>query len=188
MLRALIIPACAISSGMCGIAERLERAFAGVTVVVHAAAIEAGSGVRVQPVRSDPDEHHGRPQCDRCGHQPGREAAMLALSTDKAVNPINLYGATKLCAEKMFVQANAYAGGQRRPFCLCPLRQRRGQPRAASSRVSGAAQAGKITITDPRMTRFWITLDRGVRFVIRCIERDAWRRDLRAQDSQHANG
>ena len=66
---------------------------------------------------------------------------ILALSTDKAVNPINLYGATKLCAEKMFVQANAYAGAQRHAFQLRALRERGGQPGQRDSDFSGAAAA-----------------------------------------------
>ena len=95
---------------------------------------------------------------------------VLALSTDKAVNPINLYGATKLCAEKLFVQSNAYAGeGDTRFSCV-----RYGN--VAGSRGSviplflDQKLQGRLTITDPRMTRFWITLEQGVDFVIRCLD------------------
>ncbi len=87
------------------------------------------------------------------------------------MNPINLYGATKLCAEKMFVQANAYAGITEYALQLCALRQRGGQPGQRDSRFFwSSASAGKITITDPRMTRFWLTLEHGVKFVMRCLE------------------
>lgn len=94
----------------------------------------------------------------------------MAISSDKAVNPVNLYGATKLVAEKLFVQGNAYSGtGETRFSCV-----RYGN--VAGSRGSviplflGQRNNGKVTITDERMTRFWLTLEKGVRFVIRCIE------------------
>ena len=95
---------------------------------------------------------------------------VLALSTDKAVNPINLYGATKLAAEKLVVQSNAYAGsGVTRLSCV-----RYGNVVGSRGSVVPVfieqRKKGRITITDERMTRFWITLDQGVRFVMTCIE------------------
>jgi len=85
------------------------------------------------------------------------------------VNPINLYGATKLCAEKMFVQANAYVGAQETRFSCA----RYGNVVASRGSVIPVfleqKKRGKITVTDPRMTRFWLTLEHGVRFVLRCI-------------------
>ena len=95
---------------------------------------------------------------------------ILALSTDKAVNPINLYGATKLCAEKMFVQANAYAGAQNTRFSCARYGNVVGSRGSVIPVFLEQRKRGKITITDPRMTRFWITLEQGVRFVVRCIE------------------
>ena len=95
---------------------------------------------------------------------------ILALSTDKAVNPINLYGATKLCAEKMFVQANAYAGTKDTRFSCARYGNVVGSRGSVIPVFLEQRKRGKITITDPRMTRFWITLDQGVRFVIRCLE------------------
>ena len=92
-------------------ASRLERAFSGVTVVVHAAALKQVPACEYNPFEAiQTNIMGGRNVIDAAINQGVRR--VLALSTDKAVNPINLYGATKLCAEKMFVQANAYAGAQ----------------------------------------------------------------------------
>src|SRR5260370_20045367 len=93
----------------------------------------------------------------------------MALSTDKAVNPINLYGATKLCAEKVFVQANAYAGAKNTRFSCARYGNVVGSRGSVIPVFQEQRRRGKITITDPRMTRFWLTLERGVKFVIRCL-------------------
>ena len=95
---------------------------------------------------------------------------ILALSTDKAVNPVNLYGATKLCAEKMFVQANAYSGAQDTRFSCARYGNVVGSRGSVVPIFLEQRKHGKITLTDPRMTRFWMTLEQGVRFVISCIE------------------
>ena len=168
-------------------AGRLERAFAGVTVVVHAAALKQVPACEYNPFEAiQTNIMGGRNVIDAAIDQGVRR--VLALSTDKAVNPINLYGATKLCAEKMFVQANAYAGSQGRSLRLRPLRQRRGQPRQRDSGVSGATQDRQDhdhrSADDPLLdyARSW----REVRHSMH--RGDARRRDLCAQDSQHANG
>jgi UDP-N-acetylglucosamine 4,6-dehydratase len=96
---------------------------------------------------------------------------ILALSTDKAVNPINLYGATKLCAEKMFVQANAYAGAKDTRFSCARYGNVVGSRGSVIPVFQEQRKRGRITITDARMTRFWLTLEQGVRFVIGAIER-----------------
>jgi UDP-N-acetylglucosamine 4,6-dehydratase len=95
---------------------------------------------------------------------------VLALSTDKAVNPINLYGATKLCAEKIFVQANAYAGAQDSRLSCARYGNVVGSRGSVIPVFLEQKRRGRITLTDPRMTRFWLTLDQGVRFVVSCIE------------------
>ncbi len=94
----------------------------------------------------------------------------MALSTDKAVNPVNLYGATKLAAEKLFVQSNAYAGGTATRFSCVRYGNVVGSRGSVVPVFLQQRQNGKVTITDERMTRFWLTLEQGVRFVIRCIE------------------
>ncbi len=148
---------------------RLQRALAGVTVVVHAAALKQVPACEYNPFEAiQTNIIGGRNVIDAAIDQGVKR--ILALSTDKAVNPINLYGATKLCAEKMFVQANAYAGSQETRFSCA----RYGN--VVSSRGSvipvflEQRKRGRITVTDPRMTRFWLTLEQGVRLVVRCLE------------------
>ena len=94
----------------------------------------------------------------------------MALSTDKAVNPVNLYGATKLSAEKLFVQSNAYAAGSATRFSCVRYGNVVGSRGSVIPIFIKQRQNGKLTITDTRMTRFWLTLEQGVRFVIRCTE------------------
>src|ERR1700732_4818223 len=149
--------------------ERLKRALAGVTVVVHAAALKQVPACEYNPFEAI--------QTNIMGGRNGIDAAIdqgvgriLVLSTDKAVNPINLYGATKLCAEKMFVQANAYAGEQQTRFSCARYGNVVGSRGSVIPVFQEQRKRGRITITDPRMTRFWLTLEHGVRFVIRSIE------------------
>jgi len=150
-------------------AQRLERALAGVTVVVHAAAMKQVPACEYNPFEAiQTNVIGGRNVIDAaidCGVR-----RIVALSTDKAVNPVNLYGATKLCAEKMFVQANAYSGAQDTRFSCARYGNVVGSRGSVIPVFLEQRKRGRITITDPRMTRFWITLDQGVRFVLRCIE------------------
>ena len=99
---------------------------------------------------------------------------VVALSTDKAVNPVNLYGATKLCEEKIIVQGNAYAAGSDTRLSCVRYGKRRGLPlRLRSCRWfrRQAERFGRLTITDERMTRFWISLDEAVDLVMTALER-----------------
>lgn len=149
---------------------RLLRAFDGVQVVVHAAALK-----QVVSGEYNPSEVI---QTNVIGSQNVIEAAIdrnvervLALSTDKAASPINLYGATKLCADKLFVAGNSYAGSHETRFSVVRygnVINSRGSVIPLFKRLKAE---GKIPITDPRMTRFWITLEQGVEFVIDCILR-----------------
>ena len=148
---------------------RLERAFSGVTIVIHAAALKQVPACEYNPFEAiQTNIMGGRNVIDAAINQGVRR--VLALSTDKAVNPINLYGATKLCAEKMFVQANAYAGAQDTRFSCVRYGNVVGSRGSVVPIFMEQRKRGKITLTDPRMTRFWITLDQGVRFVIRSLE------------------
>src|SRR5689334_24433388 len=148
---------------------RLERALVGVTVVVHAAALKQVPACEYNPFEAiQTNIMGGRNVIDAAINQGVKR--ILALSTDKAVNPINLYGATKLCAEKVFVQANAYAGARDTRFSCARYGNVVGSRGSVIPMFLEQKKRGKITITDPRMTRFWITLDQGVRFVVRCIE------------------
>ncbi len=148
---------------------RLQRALAGVTVVVHAAALKQVPACEYNPFEAiQTNIMGGRNVIDAAIDQ--KVERILALSTDKAVNPINLYGATKLCAEKMFVQANAYAGAQETRFSCARYGNVVGSRGSVIPVFLEQRKRGRITITDPRMTRFWLTLEHGVRFVIRAIE------------------
>ena len=150
-------------------AERLKRAFDGITVVVHAAALKQVPACEYNPFEAiQTNIMGGRNVIDAAIDQGVRR--ILALSTDKAVNPINLYGATKLCAEKMFVQANSYAGAKETRFACARYGNVVGSRGSVIPVFREQRRKGKITITDPRMTRFWLTLEQGVKFVIRCLE------------------
>src|SRR6202045_2910014 len=149
--------------------ERLKRALSGVTVVVHAAALKQVPACEYNPFEAiQTNIMGGRNVIDAAIDQGVRR--ILALSTDKAVNPINLYGATKLCAEKVFVQANAYAGARNTRFSCARYGNVVGSRGSVIPVFLEQRKRGKITITDPRMTRFWLTLEQGVRFVIQSIE------------------
>jgi len=149
--------------------DRLDRALAGVTVVVHAAALKQVPACEYNPFEAiQTNIMGGRNVIDASINQGVKR--ILALSTDKAVNPINLYGATKLCAEKMFVQANAYSGARDTRFSCARYGNVVGSRGSVIPMFLEQKRRGKLTITDPRMTRFWITLEQGVKFVIRCIE------------------
>jgi UDP-N-acetylglucosamine 4,6-dehydratase/5-epimerase len=95
----------------------------------------------------------------------------MALSTDKAVNPVNLYGATKLCQEKIITQGNAYAADSVARFACVRYGNVVGSRGSVVPLFEAQAAAGELTITDERMTRFWITLDQAVDFVVDCLGR-----------------
>jgi UDP-N-acetylglucosamine 4,6-dehydratase/5-epimerase len=148
---------------------RFDRAFSGVTVVVHAAAMKQVPACEYNPFEAIQTNIMGGRNVIDAAIDHGVQR-ILALSTDKAVNPINLYGATKLCAEKMFVQANAYSGAQDTRFSCARYGNVLGSRGSVIPVFQEQRKRGKITVTDPRMTRFWITLEQGVRFVVQCLE------------------
>src|ERR1700756_3306129 len=137
--------------------QRLERAFAGVTVVVHAAALKQVPACEYNPFEAIQTNIMGGRNVIDAAINRGVQR-ILALSTDKAVNPINLYGATKLCAEKMFVQANSYSGTQYTRFSCVRYGNVVGSRGSVIPMLMEQRRRGTITITDPRMTRFWLTL------------------------------
>src|SRR4030067_754755 len=94
----------------------------------------------------------------------------MALSTDKAANPVRLDGATTLAAERLIVQSNAYAGGMGTRFACVRYGNVVGSRGSVVPLFIRQRQAGRVTITDKRMTRFWLSIDQGVRFTIKCIE------------------
>ena len=145
--------------------ERLRVATRGVDVIVHAAALKQVPACEYNPFEAV--------QTNIMGAENVVSAAMdndvpltIALSTDKAVNPANLYGATKLCAEKIVAQANAYASGTRARFASVRYGNVVGSRGSVIPIFKQQAETGVVTITDERMTRFWITLEQAVEFVL----------------------
>ena len=147
---------------------RLTRATRGVDVLVHAAALKQVPAAEYNPFEAV--------QTNVVGAENVVSAAIendvpltLNLSTDKAVNPVNLYGATKLCAEKIVSQGNAYAADSRARFASVRYGNVVGSRGSVIPLFKAQAETGVLTITDERMTRFWITLDQSVAFVIDCL-------------------
>jgi UDP-N-acetylglucosamine 4,6-dehydratase len=149
--------------------DRLRRAMHGVDIVVHAAALKQVPACEYNPMEAIKTNILGSSNVVDAALDTGVKK-VLALSTDKAVNPVNLYGATKLAAEKLFVQSNAYAGGMSTRFSCVRYGNVVGSRGSVIPIFLQQRASGKLTITDERMTRFWLTLEQGVRFVIRCIE------------------
>ncbi len=150
-------------------ADRLKRAFDGVDIVVHAAALKQVPACEYNPFEAILTNIMGAKNIIDAAIDTG-VSRVLALSTDKAVAPVNLYGATKLCAEKLFVQGNIYAGTKPTQFSCVRYGNVVGSRGSVIPLFAQQRPSGTITITDKRMTRFWITLEQGVRFVINSIE------------------
>jgi UDP-N-acetylglucosamine 4,6-dehydratase/5-epimerase len=150
--------------------DRLRRAMQGVDIVVHAAALKQVPACEYNPMEAIKTNILGSSNVVEAALD-AQVKKVLALSTDKAVNPINLYGATKLAAEKLLVQSNSYAGGKATRFSCVRYGNVVGSRGSVVPIFLQQKSSGKLTITDERMTRFWLTLEQGVRFVIHCIEK-----------------
>ena len=149
--------------------ERLRRAFYGVDIVVHAAALKQVPSCEYNPFEAIQTNIMGAENVITAAIDRGVEK-VIALSTDKAANPINLYGATKLCSDKLFIASNAYVGERKTRFSVVRYGNVIGSRGSVIPFFKAQRKTGTIPITDERMTRFWITLERGVEFVIHCIE------------------
>ncbi len=149
--------------------DRLRRAMTGIDIVVHAAALKQVPACEYNPIEAVLTNVMGARNIIEAALDMGVKKVM-AISSDKAVNPVNLYGATKLVAEKLFVQGNAYSGTSETRFSCVRYGNVVGSRGSVIPLFLGQRNNGKVTITDERMTRFWLTLEQGVRFVIRCIE------------------
>ncbi len=150
---------------------RLRRAMLGVDVVVHAAALKQVPTCEYNPMEAVKTNILGTSNVIDAAID-ARVKKVMALSTDKAVTPANLYGATKLTAEKLVVASNAYAGDmQTRLSCVRYGNVVGSRGSVVPIFIQQRENGNKLTITDPRMTRFWLSLDQGVRFVISNIER-----------------
>jgi UDP-N-acetylglucosamine 4,6-dehydratase/5-epimerase len=150
--------------------ERLRRAMRGVDVVVHAAALKQVPACEYNPMEAIMTNIMGGKNVIDAALDTGVKK-VIALSTDKAVNPVNLYGATKLAAEKLFVQSNSYSGAEGTRFSCVRYGNVIGSRGSVIPLFRKQRESGYVTVTDARMTRFWITLDAGVRFVLNCIDR-----------------
>ena len=148
---------------------RLYRAFDDIDIVIHAAAMKQVPTAEYNPFEAI--------KTNILGAQNVIDAAIdckvkkiVALSSDKAVNPINLYGATKLCSDKLFVAANHYSGKHNTRFSVVRYGNVVGSRGSVIPLFKIQAVRGTLSITDKRMTRFWITLDRAADFVLGCLE------------------
>lgn len=148
--------------------DRLLRAMHGVDVVVHAAALKQVPACEYNPMEAVKTNIMGTSNVVEAALDAGVEKVVV-LSTDKAVNPVNLYGATKLAGEKLTVHSNAYAAGSSTRYSCVRYGNVVGSRGSVVPVFLKQRDTGKLTITDERMTRFWLSLEQGVRFVIECI-------------------
>jgi len=150
--------------------DRLHRALDGIDVAVHAAALKQVPTAEYNPFEAIKTNVMGAENIiNECIDQ-GVER-VIALSTDKAANPINLYGATKLCSDKLFIAGNVYVGRKKTRFSVVRYGNVVGSRGSVIPFFLSKRKTGVLPITDPRMTRFWITLQQGVDFVIDCLTR-----------------
>ncbi|MEW6386294.1 MAG: UDP-N-acetylglucosamine 4,6-dehydratase (inverting) [Thermodesulfobacteriota bacterium] len=149
--------------------DRLYRAFQGVDLVVHAAALKQVPTAEYNPLEVIKTNILGAANVIDAAIDTGVKK-VIALSSDKAVNPVNLYGATKLCADKLFIAAGVYAGARETKFSVVRYGNVMGSRGSVIPIFLERRPTGVLPITDVRMTRFWITLEQTVEFVLRCLE------------------
>ena len=149
--------------------DRLYRAFEDVDVVVHAAALKQVPALEYNPFEAVQTNIIGAQNIISAAIDKGVKK-VIALSSDKAVVPVNLYGATKLCMEKLFVAANALAGTHVTRFSVVRYGNVIGSRGSVIPVFLRQKVDGRFTVTDDRMTRFWITLERGIALVIKGLE------------------
>ncbi|MFC4015601.1 UDP-N-acetylglucosamine 4,6-dehydratase (inverting) [Nonomuraea purpurea] len=147
---------------------RLQRVFADVDVVVHAAAMKHVPIAEFNPIECIRTNVLGAENVINAAIDSGVDR-VVALSTDKATNPINLYGATKLCSDKLFVAANSLVGEGGTRFSVVRYGNVVGSRGSVIPFFKERRKTGRLPITDARMTRFWITMDKGVDFVLRVL-------------------
>lgn len=145
--------------------DRLYRAFDGVDIVIHAAAMKHVEACEYNPFEAVKTNIHGAQNIIEAAID-RRVEKVIALSTDKACSPINLYGATKLASDKLFVAANSYVGDKETRFAVVRYGNVVGSRGSVVPFFQKVKETGTLPVTDERMTRFWITLDQGVQFVL----------------------
>ena len=151
--------------------ERMQRAMNGVDYVIHAAALKQVPACEYNPIEAIKTNVNGACNVIDAALDAGVEK-VVALSTDKAVNPINLYGGTKLVSDKLFTAANAYSGENGTTFSVVRYGNVAGSRGSVIPFFQSIIDRGekKLPITDHRMTRFWISLEQGVELVIKALE------------------
>lgn len=149
--------------------DRLSMAMRGVDYVIHAAALKQVPAAEYNPHEFIKTNVHGATNIVEAAVG-ANVKRVVALSTDKAVNPVNLYGATKLCSDKVFIAANSYAGAEGTTFSVVRYGNVVGSRGSVIPLFQKQRKNGKITITNPEMTRFLITLQQGVDFVLQSLQ------------------
>lgn len=150
--------------------DRLARAFSSVDVVIHAAALKQVDTAEYNPFEAIATNVLGAENVINAAIDAGVER-VIALSTDKASSPVNLYGATKLCSDKLFVAGNHYAGHSPTRMSVVRYGNVMGSRGSVIPLFRRLAETGRLPVTDPRMTRFWITLPQAVQFVLDSLDR-----------------
>ncbi|MGE5545708.1 MAG: UDP-N-acetylglucosamine 4,6-dehydratase (inverting) [Solirubrobacterales bacterium] len=152
--------------------ERVRQAMQGVDFVIHAAALKQVPAAEYNPMEAIKTNIHGAENVIRAALETG-VGKVIALSTDKAANPLNLYGATKLCSDKLFVAANNIVGSRKTMFSVVRYGNVVGSRGSVVPFFRRLIEEGAdhLPITDPRMTRFWLTLTEGIDFVLRNFQR-----------------
>lgn len=151
--------------------DRLYRAFKGVDYVIHAAAMKQVTASEYNPFEAIKTNIHGAQNIIDAALDCGVKK-VVALSTDKAVNPINLYGGTKLVSDKLFISANAYSGDTGTAFSVVRYGNVAGSRGSVIPFFKELLEKGEkeLPVTDVRMTRFWITLEEGVNLVFKALK------------------
>jgi len=150
--------------------DRLRQAFRDVDYVIHAAALKQVPAAEYNPFEAIKTNVLGAQNIIDVAISSGVKR-VIALSTDKACNPINLYGASKLCSDKLFIAGNSYTTSDGCQFSVVRYGNVVGSRGSVIPFFIKQAKKGILPITDPRMTRFWMTLQQGIEFVLFCLER-----------------
>jgi len=149
--------------------DRLMRAFGGVDFIIHAAALKHVPVAEYNPLEAVKTNILGAANIIDAAIDCNVKR-VIALSTDKAANPINLYGATKLCSDKLFVAGNSYVNRKQTIFSVVRYGNVVGSRGSIIPFFIQQKKTGVLSITDTRMTRFWITLEQSVNFVLKCLD------------------
>lgn len=150
--------------------DRLYRAFDGVDIIIHAAALKQVPACEYNPLEAIKTNVLGAANVINAAIDRNVKR-VIALSTDKAASPVNLYGATKLCSDKLFTVANNYSGARQTRFSVVRYGNVVGSRGSVIPFFLERRSSGVLPVTDPRMTRFWITLEQGVDFVLKSLKR-----------------